>query len=294
MENNEILRAKYNQLDNYCKRLAGLSDNESGIFLLEKILDYEQHSVLKTIRKFKNDFISHSGTFYTPEAPIDYVVFIDSLIDYVHDNENDVREKFRQLKNKNNSNYHHQSANQNNNCRPQQQQQKPANNFRNYPEPPNGYPEKKFFTYSSTGYWYNDNVSSSFFVEMIEDICDTIVEYEHFDRYFTHNFQHTGLFIFENDLGGHWTNRSPIPYGTKFYLLKKKVSYNTNALCLFNTKGTLYGSVILVIQNTNENSLTTFGLFYFICEPNNPKKSLITKMTQGYKVYLTREDLRDY
>ena len=102
MDNNSVFKARYNVLDNYCKRLAGIDDNKSGIFLLEQVVDIERASYLKTIRSFKNTIVSHNGIDEEPIAPNKYINFINSEIEYIKRNESSMKIKLQNAaKNKN-------------------------------------------------------------------------------------------------------------------------------------------------------------------------------------------------
>ena len=83
MGKNDVFISRYNVLDHYCCKLAGISGRDSGIYLLEQVLDIERSSFLDSIRKFKNDFCSHVKTVAKPTAPQEYINFLNDEINYI-------------------------------------------------------------------------------------------------------------------------------------------------------------------------------------------------------------------
>ena len=83
MNNNQIFKAKYNQLDDLIKRLSGNSKG-SGIVALEKASPAEIAGKLDTIRNFKNTIISHNKIPEPePQASTNYIDFLDEELTYV-------------------------------------------------------------------------------------------------------------------------------------------------------------------------------------------------------------------
>ena len=295
MSNNDILRARYNQLDNYCKRLAHIGDDGSGIFLLEKILDNERASNLKTIRHFKNNSISHSNTFASPEAPYEYIEFIEDLLSYVEENENYVRDKFSQI-NRNNHNNNYKKPYTPNNSNNHTSAYERKDPFSNYPDPEPG-TKKEWFTYAKNDVWYDPDVYGTSFVrEMFIDICETILKYEKLDASFDGEYKFRGLDDIDDDDVIWDSGKMPLPINTRVYIVAKRIGYDEAAIFLFNTKGSLYGSVILVTGSNKEeygyHPAKTYGHYYFYGDESDSHGTKIKKVLQGYNVHYSDSDLR--
>lgn len=100
MNNNQIFKAEYNQLDDLIKRLSGNSKG-SGIVALEKVSPAEIAGKLDTIRNFKNTIISHNKIpGPEPQAPTNYIDFLDEELTYVKSHQQALAKALRQAESK--------------------------------------------------------------------------------------------------------------------------------------------------------------------------------------------------
>ena len=98
-DNNQEFLNAYNRLDNYLKRITGVSGNINLISYLERILPERQQSELKTIRGYKNTIESHGVNpgYKKPIVPYEWVRWLENELNYCKLNEDKISYKLKKI-----------------------------------------------------------------------------------------------------------------------------------------------------------------------------------------------------
>lgn len=96
-DNNQEFLNAYNRLDNYLKRITGVSENINLISYLERILPEKQQSELKTIRGYKNTIVSHGVNpgYKKPIVPYEWVEWLEDELNYCKMNKDDIADRLK-------------------------------------------------------------------------------------------------------------------------------------------------------------------------------------------------------